>query len=219
MTGQQHAMVGIGVSLPAGVALAAGMAGWAEALHGLGQPAASVGVAALVAGGGLVGALLPDLDTERSLLESAPRTALRRLWRGGWGLLLLPVAPILIVLALALWLVNEVIMRLTDHRSATHSLTALVLLTLGTQAATGWMVGPALTAGLAIGYSSHLAADALTPRGVELAAPWSRRRWHLLPRPLRFGGDSLRAGCLASAALAAGLAATAWQVWRIASGG
>jgi inner membrane protein len=218
MTGRQHAMVGFGVSVPAGVALATGTAGWAEALHSLGQPWASVSVAALVAGGGLVGALLPDLDTERSLLESAPRVALRRLWRGGWGLLLLPVAPLLIVLALALWLINEIIMRLTDHRSATHSLTALALLTIGTQAATGWMLGPALAAGLSIGYASHLAADALTPRGVELAAPWSRRRWHLLPRPLRFGGDSLRAGCLATAALAVGLALAAWQVWKLTSG-
>ncbi len=217
MTGQQHAIIGLGFALPAGVALPALLG--SGGLLGLGQPLASAVTAALVVGGGLVGSLLPDLDTDRSLLEAAPRSALRRLRRGGAGLLLLPLAPLLVVLSLALWLLNEVVMRVTDHRGATHSLTALVLTAAATLAATAWAVGPALAAGLAVGYATHLAADALTPRGVELGAPWSRRRWYLLPRPLRFGGESWRAGCLATLALAGGLVVAAWQVWRLARGG
>lgn len=220
MTGRQHATIGFGLALPAGIALAAlpGLPPWMSGSLGLMPPLVGVAMALLVVGGGLVGALLPDLDTDRSLLEAAPRLGLRRLWRGGWGLLLLPLAPLLLLLMLLLWVLNETVMRFTDHRGATHGFTALALVTAATLALTAWAVGPPLAAGLAVGYASHLAADALTPRGVELSAPWSRRRWYLLPRPFRFGGESWRAGCLATMTLAGGLALAAWQVWRLAGG-
>lgn len=213
MTGRQHAAIGIGLTLPFGAQAALSpLAGpwapaWAGMLGGLAGPL----LAGLVVVGGLLGALLPDLDTDRSLLESAPRQGLRRLRRRPW---LWPLVPILALLAIGLWLLNEVLMLIGGgHRGATHSVTALLLVVTGGWFITAWAVGGTLAAGLAVGYVSHLVADALTPRGVQLLAPWSRRHWRLLPRLASFGAGSRRAGCLTTAALLGGLGVALWQIW------
>lgn len=217
MTGRQHAEIGIATAVPAGVALGTGWLPGPELaplwLAGAGGPAAGLLVMLLMVGGGLVGSLLPDLDTDRSLLEAAPLAVLRRVRRRGWWPLWLTLAPVLLPAGALLALVNWLVMLLTDHRGTTHGLTALVLVTAGGWALTGWAVGPALAIGLGLGYAGHLAADALTPAGIELAAPWSRRRWYLLPRPFRFSGATWQAGCLAHLALLAGLAAAGWLLW------
>lgn len=213
MTGRQHAAIGIGLTLPLGAQAAlnplasAWLPAWAGAAGWLAGPV----LAGLVISGGLLGALLPDLDTDRSLLESAPRQALRRLGRQPW---LWPLAPILLLLTIALWLLNEFLMVIGGgHRSATHSLTALLVVVALGWFLTAWAVGATLTAGLALGYVSHLVADALTPRGVQLLAPWSRRHWRLLPRLVSFGAESRRAGCLTTLVLLGGLGLALWLVW------
>lgn len=217
MTGRQHAEIGVAAAAPAGVALGMGWLAGPELmplwLAALARPVAGLLVALLVLGGGLLGSLLPDLDTDRSLLEAAPLGVLRRVWRRGWWPLWLLLAPVLLPVGALLALLNWLVMRLTDHRGATHGLTALALVTAGGWALTGWAIGPALALGLALGYAGHLAADALTPAGIELAAPWSRRRWYLLPRPFRFGGEAWQAGCLTHLALLVGLAAAGWLLW------
>ncbi|HLN23094.1 MAG TPA: metal-dependent hydrolase [Patescibacteria group bacterium] len=56
------------------------------------------------------------------------------------------------------------------HRGITHSLLAVVAALMAWSTALGWMGPP-----LALGYLSHLAADALTPQGVPLLWPIKRR--------------------------------------------
>jgi inner membrane protein len=56
------------------------------------------------------------------------------------------------------------------HRTVTHSLFALLLISLGAQYA-----APLLTPYVSIGYGSHLLLDFLTVWGIPLLWPWSRR--------------------------------------------
>lgn len=92
---------------------------------------------------------------------------------------------------------------LLGHRGLTHSL-------LGCAVAAGlcWLLAPALGAGVAIGFASHVAADACTPSGVPLLAPLSRGRWHVLPRALRIPTGSWRELFVAGALVAGAVAAT-----------
>lgn len=92
---------------------------------------------------------------------------------------------------------------LLGHRGLTHSLVAVTGV-----AAAGWLLAPALGAGLALGYGAHIAADACTPSGVPLLAPLTGRRWWLLPRRGRIPTGSLRELAVA-ALLAAGAVTTA----------
>jgi inner membrane protein len=92
---------------------------------------------------------------------------------------------------------------LLGHRGLTHSLVGCVV-------ATGlcWLLAPALGAGVAIGFLTHVAADACTPSGVPLFAPLSGRKRHLLPRRLRVPTGSWRELAVAAALIAGTLAAT-----------
>jgi membrane-bound metal-dependent hydrolase YbcI (DUF457 family) len=74
-----------------------------------------------------------------------------------------------------------VIRELTGHRGATHWLLAALLVALPAFAFLGRHAGIYLGAG----YLSHLALDMLTRSGVPLLGPFSKRRLHLLPAPLR----------------------------------
>ena len=77
---------------------------------------------------------------------------------------------------------------LLPHRGVTHSLTAGVLATLLAGALASLIeasLAPAIAAGLAIGYGTHLVADACTPSGVPAWAPFSRRRRWVLPARIR----------------------------------
>ena len=98
---------------------------------------------AVVLGAAMVGSLLPDID-------HAGSTVSRRL-----GLLALPVR----------FLAR---LRLLGHRGFTHSLLAVALLILVLNAL---HADYALSTAFVGGYSSHLVADALTPRGIRLWFP------------------------------------------------
>jgi membrane-bound metal-dependent hydrolase YbcI (DUF457 family) len=120
-----------------------------------------------------VGSMLPDADLagarlyRRTLIER--RVALVRL---AGTLARLPVR----------------LLALLPHRGLTHSLLACALATLLSGVLVSLAVpslAPATAAGAAIGYGSHVAADACTPSGVPAWAPFSRRRTWLLPARAR----------------------------------
>jgi membrane-bound metal-dependent hydrolase YbcI (DUF457 family) len=70
------------------------------------------------------------------------------------------------------------------HRGITHSVAACLAVT--------WLAVLTGFLGLAIGYVSHVVADACTPAGVRALAPFSRRPVHLLPKAARIRTGSLR---------------------------
>jgi membrane-bound metal-dependent hydrolase YbcI (DUF457 family) len=70
------------------------------------------------------------------------------------------------------------------HRGITHSALACALVT--------WAAVAIGVSGLAIGYVSHVVADACTPAGVRALAPFSRRAVHLLPKRARIRTGSVR---------------------------
>ena len=118
-----------------------------------------------------LGALLPDLDANESQIK--------RLRFAG----IMPFTP----LALAL-------NRTLGHRGLLHSLLGWGLATLLFSpllflplAGMGTM---GLPLALSIGYASHLATDACTKSGIPFFYP-RRKRYHLLPRPLRITTGSM----------------------------
>ncbi len=120
-----------------------------------------------------LGALLPDLDHPKAWLAQF------RLTRRGLLRFIRPFA-----------FPSAVLREEFGHRGALHSLLAVLVLYLAAQALDASARGAAqVGAALAWGYALHLAADALTNRGVPLLFPFWRRRWHM-PRPLavRTGG-------------------------------
>lgn len=112
-----------------------------------------------------LGALLPDLDARGGKLQGLSVAGIR------------PLAPI-----------SGIAHALLGHRGPMHSLAAVAVVgMLATPAAlvVGW---PPVLA-LALGYASHLAADACTPSGVPLFYP-TRMRYHLLPKQMRIATGS-----------------------------
>ncbi|MBI3446451.1 MAG: metal-dependent hydrolase [Magnetospirillum sp.] len=92
-----------------------------------------------------LGALLPDLDHPSS-------------WLGR-----------------RLWVIAKPLSLLVGHRGITHSLLAMAA---GVALLTALRPAPGLARliePLALGYLSHIAADALTPAGVPLLWPWRQR--------------------------------------------
>ena len=113
-----------------------------------------------------LGALLPDLDASQSQIKHLTIAGVT------------PFAPLAVLLN-----------RTLGHRSLLHSL-------VGWGAATLLLLPLALVAGvgvplaLSLGYASHLATDACTKSGIPFFYP-SRKRYHLLPRPLRLTTGSM----------------------------
>ncbi len=155
----------------AGVGLAAATVAAVDA------PGAS---AAVLIGAAWVGSLLPDADLAGARFYR--RTRIERqvplVWLAGM-LLRLPVR----------------LATLLPHRGPTHSVLACALATALT-GVVAWLIHPdlalAASGGTAIGYGAHIAADACTPSGVPVWAPFSRRRRWLLPARARIPTGGLR---------------------------
>jgi inner membrane protein len=136
--------------------------------------------AAATLGAAWVGSMLPDADLPAARLYR--RTLIERrvpLLALAGGLARLPVR----------------VLALLPHRGLTHSLPACALATL----LCGLLVSLAeprlaiaAAAGAAIGYGTHVAADACTPSGVPVWAPFSRRHTWLLPAGARIRTGSPR---------------------------
>lgn len=126
---------------------------------GSGDAASNVGLLAAVAA---FGALLPDLDAQQSRIKHLSP---------GWG-----IEPFV--------LPSILLHRAFGHRGLLHSglglslFTALIALPLGVW--WGWQP----SAALALGYASHLGADACTRTGIPFLSP-RRQCFFLLPQGLR----------------------------------
>ena len=158
--------------------------------------------AAVLLGAAWVGSLLPDADLAGARFYRRTRIERRvPLARLAGTLLRLPVRLSLLL----------------GHRGPTHSLLACVFAT----ALTGilaWLIDPDLAptaaTGTAIGYGAHIAADACTPSGVPMWAPFSRRRRCAAARarqPIRRVGSPVRATARWRNAAEHG---GAWLSWR-----
>lgn len=147
MKGTTHALLGV-VSL-------VGLQGWIPLPPDLPR----LGLSLVAAG---IGALLPDLDSDESLIRHQTHTARSD---GPLG-----------------WLVSAL---MPSHRGVTHSgLAALAVVGLALWWPRYWLVA------LAIGYVSHLAADMLTRQGVPVIWPF-KWRLSLLPLSTGGGGEAL----------------------------
>lgn len=117
---------------------------------------------------GAVGALLPDLDSPRSLLTA---------WKIAGFSPLLPLA--------------RVVNRTFGHRGMLHSLLGWAIASAGFTLLILFPLWSArVSLALSFGYLSHLAADACTKTGIPFFYP-RRLRYRLLPKPLRFTTGSL----------------------------
>lgn len=110
----------------------------------------------------VLGALLPDLD--------AAESKIKRLSLGG-------VAPFMPL--------SQVLHHTLGHRGLLHSLMGLIIVTAICALPLGFWLGWTATVALALGYASHLLADAATKSGIPLLYP-RRQRFHLLPKGWRF---------------------------------
>lgn len=136
--------------------------GWtaALALRDLYIPAQISGLEVVIVSAAVTfGALLPDIDSDESVIRNATRTSRSD---GCLGLL-------------ASWLVHI----FGGHRALTHTLLAWVLLSF--MAAVSSLPNTAAIA-FSIGYLSHLLADAVTVSGVPALWPIYRERICLLPK-------------------------------------
>lgn len=113
------------------------------------------GLIGLMAVGGALGGVLPDIDLPTSHIGRRTR----------------PVSTF----------INKVF----GHRGFTHTLLALILLTYMLFLTIGMFSSPfkefyvAFVLGLLIGYASHLLLDALTISGIPLLYPFTRRTFRL----------------------------------------
>ena len=129
-----------------------------------------------------LGALLPDLDASQSQTKY------------------LSIAGITPFMPLA-----SLLNRRLGHRGLLHSalgwdIASFLLLPLSL------LAGCAVPLALSLGYASHLATDACTKSGIPFLYP-KRKRYHLLPRPLRLTTGSMAEDVVfaVSAVLVAGL--------------
>ncbi|MCP9491806.1 MAG: metal-dependent hydrolase [Solirubrobacteraceae bacterium MAG38_C4-C5] len=135
----------------------------------------------------LLGSWLPDADRRGTRVHRRSRLERRSLLAGALGRVArLPLVAFSVV---------------ARHRGITHSLFACALLGTGAVALGMALPAPAilLTGGLVVGYCAHVLADGCTPHGVQLWAPFSRRRVRLVPRRARIRTGSLSEGLLAAA--------------------
>jgi membrane-bound metal-dependent hydrolase YbcI (DUF457 family) len=136
--------------------------------------------AVVLIAGAWIGSLLPDADLAGARVYRRTRFERR--------------APLLWIVGLLLRLPVR-LLTLLPHRGFTHSMPACALAAVLSALAAS-LVDPdlavATTAGVAVGYGAHVAADACTPSGVPLWAPFSRRRRWLLPARARIRTGSAR---------------------------
>jgi inner membrane protein len=175
MRNATHDLIGVTLAIAAGQALRTG--------------ALKTGGLAATA---LIASRLPDVDVLGARIHRRSRLERRNLLATAAGALLrLP----LVVFAAHI-----------SHRSVTHSALACAAVPgLAALLAHPAGAGAALVVGggLAIGYASHVAADACTSGGIRLWAPFSRRRVWLLPPRVR-----IRTGSVGERAVAVVAAAT-----------
>jgi inner membrane protein len=128
-------------------------------------PALSPEQVALVAGAAALGSLLPDLDASQSKIKHLSVSGIK-----------------------PFYLPSEAIFRTFGHRTYLHSLRGVFVITAFALFISPWLDWRSAMA-LILGYASHLALDACNPSGIPLLYP-NRRKYHLLPKPLRIATGS-----------------------------
>lgn len=120
-----------------------------------------------------LGSLLPDIDEEGSILNNLLFKSIRHRSAA------LAVGGVLFALFALLqeldwWIffagIYAVAVAFVPHRSFTHSLISLFIVTWIT-----YLARPDYALAMALGYLSHLLADACTVRGIPLFWPWKQR--------------------------------------------
>lgn len=98
-----------------------------------------------------------------------------------------------ILLALGLLVISRLLNMSLGHRGALHSLAACAVVTLAAAVLTAWAAGNIKTlwvgALYGYGFTTHVLSDALTPTGVPLWHPFSRRRVRLIGKLKWTGGE------------------------------
>jgi membrane-bound metal-dependent hydrolase YbcI (DUF457 family) len=161
-------------------------------MHGVVLPVLLPGMAVAV-----VASLLPDIDEPQSLISNSPNAIRAQLGTGRRGAdraarrgagVILQVGNIL-----TRTLAQLVRLLAGGHRAATHVLPIAAALTVGMYYLGASLGFPSLWIWFAAGYLSHLLLDMMTPAGLALFWPLSKRDWHILPSFLRMqtggGGD------------------------------
>ena len=164
-----HELIGVSVALAGAKALDA-------------PPVETAGVAVAA----FYGSWLPDIDRLGSRVHRRSQPERRSLVAGLVGLVARLPALAFAVIA--------------RHRGVSHSLVGASfagLLAALVAAPAGPAVSTVVATGVLAGYVAHLAADGLTPSGVPLFTPLSRRRVWLVPRPWRIPTGSWREGLVA----------------------
>ncbi|WP_124726962.1 metal-dependent hydrolase [Staphylospora marina] len=134
-----------------------------------------VGMMALTIVTASVASLLPDIDEDGSLINNFLFPSLNRKFRS-FALASLGVVAILLYFlkSLPLWVLLAGVfaagVAYVPHRSVTHSLLATAYVTW-----TVYLISPSLAKAAAVGYLSHLLADALTRAGVPFFWPWMKK--------------------------------------------
>lgn len=121
-----------------------------------------------------LGALLPDIDEEGSILNNLLFKVIERKFRS-FALALSGAVVVLLSLFrdLESWIILSGIFAMAvafvPHRNFTHSLLSLAFVTWIT-----YLANPMYTWAMALGYISHLAGDACTYRGIPLFWPYKK---------------------------------------------
>ncbi|MGI6126659.1 MAG: metal-dependent hydrolase [Planifilum sp.] len=160
MTGKTHLALGLGL----GAATAAVM-----------EPAPTLNEATLTILVSGTAAMLPDIDDDNSTVNQVFLPFLPASLRS-WGLAALGLLVIILYVFRdwPLWTLLSGIYALcvafADHRGISHSLLALIYVTW-----TAYLASPMIAPAVAVGYGSHLLADAVTTGGIPFCWPWKKR--------------------------------------------
>ena len=151
---------------------------------------------------GAVSSLLPDLDSEESILKNQIRRGQRK--RSG---LLSQLASATLVGIL------DVFSYIFPHRGTTHYLITPLLLSSALVILAAYFKFPVVYAvGFFVGYTSHILTDSMTVSGIKMFAPFSNKTIHLLPKNFRVRTGSYSVMNL-SELIAVFLIVTACVVW------
>ena len=143
---------------------------------------------------GAIASLTPDLDGDRSLLKAKiygkgkPQIVEKLIYDKsvGGGAILAVLGLLEVTMRMVAYTLLSIPSLLLSHRGLTHyPSTALVLGAVIYLTLKLTNVSQSYALAFTIGYLSHLSADALTKTGVPLLAPFTKRRFHLLPKPIR----------------------------------
>ncbi len=174
MTGRTHFAIG----LASGVGLAV--------VSGNTDDVGQLGLTIVLAG---IASIIPDIDEDGSLINNFIFPSLKRTYRS-FTLAALGIVMIALYLAkgLPLWVLLLGIfsagVAYAPHRSVAHSLFSCAYISW-----IAYLIEPALTTAVFVGYLSHLFADTLTSAGVPYLWPYRRKfNLRLIGMKIKSGG-------------------------------